>query len=349
MSFAVLMRGGMLPLGLGRQSRSRPARKGIGFEVAQVAHGLRRGARHLARQRELALLVTPVQRLRDAFALHPVPAFRQPPARLAIAPGLHERLVLRVGDQSVGKLVRRQPDAMARRLVVEREPRARMADLAAAAFEPHPAQRSNQTLLAQHKIGAIRRRQRVERQQMQEIREDQLLVLLFVLQAKLDEVERAQRQASAASQQCFQARVDLRAIAAHLVHRWTREQAPLRSRMAAADGVVVRVEEMPEARVERHKRGSCAASTKVSKNHVVCARCHLTGDASAMDCAPQSSSDNGAASASVSARTSCKRCRRKTVRSRQQCSCPFLASINDAGKGKRRANAGPRQLWARNR
>src|SRR5450830_365707 len=46
---------------------------------------------------------------------------------------------------------------------------------------------------------------------------------------------------------------------------------------------------------------------KVSKNHVVWARCHLTGLASGIDWAPQSSFDSGAASASVWPRTAWKR------------------------------------------
>src|SRR3569833_3283799 len=41
----------------------------------------------------------------------------------------------------------------------------------------------------------------------------------------------------------------------------------------------------------------------VSKNQVVCARCHLTGLASGIDCAQQSSSDKLAASATLYART----------------------------------------------
>jgi len=42
---------------------------------------------------------------------------------------------------------------------------------------------------------------------------------------------------------------------------------------------------------------------KVSKNQVTCARCHLVGLASGIDCTWQSSTDSGAASASVAART----------------------------------------------
>jgi hypothetical protein len=42
---------------------------------------------------------------------------------------------------------------------------------------------------------------------------------------------------------------------------------------------------------------------KVSKNQVVCARCHLTGLASGIDCAQQSSIESGSASRSERWRT----------------------------------------------
>ena len=47
--------------------------------------------------------------------------------------------------------------------------------------------------------------------------------------------------------------------------------------------------------------------TNVSKNHVVWARCHLTGLASGIDCNAQSSADSGAASCTVAARTASRR------------------------------------------
>ncbi|CFN66938.1 Uncharacterised protein [Bordetella pertussis] len=48
--------------------------------------------------------------------------------------------------------------------------------------------------------------------------------------------------------------------------------------------------------------GSKRPITKVSKNQVVWARCHLTGLQSGMDCAWQSSGDKGSASAALCAR-----------------------------------------------
>jgi hypothetical protein len=51
------------------------------------------------------------------------------------------------------------------------------------------------------------------------------------------------------------------------------------------------------------REGSARARTNVSKNHVVCARCHFVGLASGIDWIAQSSGDSPATSASVSRRT----------------------------------------------
>src|SRR3546814_19871350 len=53
--------------------------------------------------------------------------------------------------------------------------------------------------------------------------------------------------------------------------------------------------------------GKKSRSTKVSKNQLVCARCHLAGEASGIDCTVASASDNGSTSARLSARTASNR------------------------------------------
>ena len=97
--------------------------------------------------------------------------------------------------------------------------------------------------------------------------------------------------------------VDVRAIRENVVERRARKQAALRPRMALADRVVVGVEEHPEGGVESAIAAQSRSSTKVSKNQVVCARCHFTGLASGIDCSAQSSADSGAASARPVCRT----------------------------------------------
>ena len=97
--------------------------------------------------------------------------------------------------------------------------------------------------------------------------------------------------------------VDLRAVGAHL-SSVGREISPRCARAdLLADALVVGVEQHAERGSKGAKRGSKRSSTKVSKNQVVCARCHLAGLASGMDWTWQSSADSGAASASEAART----------------------------------------------
>ena len=90
--------------------------------------------------------------------------------------------------------------------------------------------------------------------------------------------------------------------------RRPRQQPALRAWVLGADGVVIRVEQDPERGIEGAVPGEgSGSSTKVSKNQLVCARCHLTGLASGIDWIVQSSADSGAASAIVAARMARKR------------------------------------------
>ena len=66
--------------------------------------------------------------------------------------------------------------------------------------------------------------------------------------------------------------------------------------MLLADGLVVAVEEHAKRGIERHEAGLVRSSTKVSKNQVTCARCHLAGLASGIDWTWQSFGDSGATS-----------------------------------------------------
>ena len=77
--------------------------------------------------------------------------------------------------------------------------------------------------------------------------------------------------------------------------------------MARANRLVIGIEQIAESR-HRIRDSRCRASSRnVSKNQVVCARCHLAGLASGMDCTIWSSAESGAARRSVSARTASKR------------------------------------------
>ena len=138
---------------------------------------------------------------------------------------------------------------------------------------------------------------------MQDVGEDQFLVLLFVVEAELDQCRERRVLRGIVATRAHRV-IDVRAICKHRLERRARQQAALRPGMLVADAVVVGIEEHPERRIERPIAASCGATTNVSKNHAVCARCHLAGLASGIDCSAQSSAESGAVKDSVRARTS---------------------------------------------
>ncbi len=88
--------------------------------------------------------------------------------------------------QAVGQRIRRQKAAVAWAFVVEGEPSAGMPGLDQPTFELHPFQRHRRHR-HQRPARPVHRRERVARQQVQQVGEQQFLVLLFVLQAQIDQ------------------------------------------------------------------------------------------------------------------------------------------------------------------
>ena len=82
------------------------------------------------------------------------------------------------------------------------------------------------------------------------------------------------------------------------------EEAAFGARMPSTDGFVVRVEDVRVGGVEGHVPGRYCPRTKVSKNQVVCARCHLVGLTSGIVWTVWSSALRGAERHSVIPRTS---------------------------------------------
>ncbi len=124
-----------------------------------------------------------------------------------------------------------------------------MADVHVAAGELEPGQwrRRGRRRLRRH--GRTHRRpQRVLREQVQQVGEDQLLVLLLVVQPQFD--QRAGGVGDAAAQEVAHRVIDVRPVGEHLAQRRARQQATARPLVARADRVVVRVEQETEALVE---------------------------------------------------------------------------------------------------
>lgn len=257
----------MLPLRLGRQAGACPAGVGVGLVEAQVRDRRIGVDRHQAVQRHPApaaravrFVRAPVERGIDAFALHPGPAVRQPQRGLAVAAVFHEGQPFAVGDGVRGQRVRLQPDGVARPFAVEHERGAVVgpADLHWAAAEVGPAGRVGRVTDGRGRPGGgIGRAQRVLREQVQHVGQQQLLVLLFVVQAQRDEPP--DRLRNAARQQALHGRVHMGAVGEHLVQRGPRQHAPARPRVAGADGLVVRIEQVAVACIRRAVAGHVGA------------------------------------------------------------------------------------------
>src|SRR6267143_4978179 len=119
-----------------------------------------------------------------------------------------------MGHGMRGDLELIEPDTMARLLVIEGEIATRVPELAQAAFETDPsriacADRSERPLLL------IRGLLRIAREQVLQVREDELLMLLLVMQAQLDQPSDWRR--SLCGEDGAHGRVDVIAIGEHLL------------------------------------------------------------------------------------------------------------------------------------
>ena len=130
--------------------------------------------------------------------------------------------------------------------VVEAEAGPIVTDRDDAAFEADPFERTRHRVEALARL-MVGRAHGIHRQQMLDVGEHQLLVLLLVLQAELDQF--AQPGIGAVrGEQGPHPRIDMLAIGAHLGERGAGEKPPLWPRILVPDRVVVRVEEHAEFR-----------------------------------------------------------------------------------------------------
>ena len=187
-----------------------------------------------------------VAALRD----EPVPALGQPMRRVGVTAGLNERGVLGVGHQARRQLAALQIDGMAGLFVVETKLVASIAKLHGAGNQRMPAQRRRWRVAGSGT--GVGRQQRILREQVQDVGQQQLLMLLFMLQAERH--DRAQlRVAGMGAQQRLNALVNVAPVLQYLAQRGARQQAATRSRVLVADRVVVGVEQHPKGRMKRQE------------------------------------------------------------------------------------------------
>src|SRR5665213_3661293 len=138
---------------------------------------------------------------------------------------------------------------MARALAVECETVALMADPDEPAFEGLVSGRARRTLLHRQRAGGfIGRPQRVLCQQVQDVGKQQLLMLLLMMAARLEQFRHVRRRLSA--KKFFDGRIDPLAISVDRCQRGTSEYAAPGPRLTSTDHLVIGVEQEIEILVE---------------------------------------------------------------------------------------------------
>jgi hypothetical protein len=124
------------PFRFARETRAAPARIGVSFVIAHVAHRRRCLERPQARERHLvprAFDTRPVERRLPCALLHRAPAVGQPQLGLGITAGFDEFQVFARGHRTRSQAVVAQEHLVARLLVIEGEGSATVSDLTDAA------------------------------------------------------------------------------------------------------------------------------------------------------------------------------------------------------------------------
>ena len=227
-------------------------REGVGLVVADVRDGGARIDRQQALERHLvpgAVALLPIPGGLPVVRLYRRPAVGEPNERLAIAAGFHEGEPFAVGHAAIGQTEGIEQHLVPRPLVVVREAGAVVADGANAAFETDVLGGGDR--LNRLELGngiAIGRPQRLGSEQAENVGKQQLLMLLLVIDAELDQ----DRQRigplidEAAREELRQRLIDVGAIRAHLLRRRARQQPAPPARLSLAFALVVGVEAVLE-------------------------------------------------------------------------------------------------------
>ena len=247
---------GMLPFELGGQTRPGPARERVGLVEAHVDHrlvivdeaGTGQGG-HLP----LVVARGPVEGRLPRLLVRRVPTIGEPERRCGVSAIVDECAPLATGDETIGDLERVEPDLVDGSFVVEREARSAVADLDDAAGVVEPLCRLLTTGHPAH-VGTrgVRGLSVLMRQHVLDVHQKQFLVLLFVVEAKFD--ERVDHRGVRSAQQPLHRMIDMCAIRADLLDTGSAHEPTLIAWPAITDGLVVRIEQVRERRVEHAVR-----------------------------------------------------------------------------------------------
>ena len=132
----------------------------------------------------------PIERRVDLFALHPGPAVGQPVTRFGIAAIGDERDPFAIGHGAIGDRMRVKQGFMPGTFAVEGEIVTAMSDLDEATGMVDPADRARHLYRNLARAGPDGGLDRVFRKQMQDVRQQQLLMLLLVMAAQPHQIAR---------------------------------------------------------------------------------------------------------------------------------------------------------------
>ena len=215
-----------------------------------------------------ACIAPPVPGMLQLLRAAPVPAFGQPPLRLGIAAVLDEAQELGIAHGPLRDLAALHKHLVARALVVERKALAAMAHGMHATRHGLPLQRGRRSICRPRRRHAlfllsIGRPQRVARQQVLDVGQQQFLVLLFMLQAQLQQRGQTRRRLRAPVLEHLQhALVHRLAIGQHPRQRGPGQQPALGTRMPRTHLLVVGVEQHAEVGIEGRHAGRVLGQDK---------------------------------------------------------------------------------------
>ncbi len=247
----------MLPLEFTGQPAAGPGRKRVSLVVADVGNrrGRINGLRPAQRHRPVAVLaLLPIKRRAPAFRLHRRPSGGEPEQGRPVAAVGHELHPLRIGDKAIREFKRFDQRTMPRPLAIEGEAFAVVSDFHYAAIEL-PIGRRRAIGLADRNWAWIfvSRTQRVLREQVQDIGQQQFLMLLFMIAAEFDQFGDGRRQVFLHER--GHRAVDMIPVRSDRLERRAGDHAPSWTRLTSADALIVGVEQEIELRIERAVAG----------------------------------------------------------------------------------------------
>ncbi len=198
----------------------------------------------------LPIALLPVERRVPSIAVDRRPAIGKPQRGGAVASVLHEREPFAVRDETVGQAEGMDEDVVTRCFVVPGKTFAVVACLANAAGIIDPAWFA---WLGRSRAGpgvAVSGPERVGGEQRKNIRQQQLLMLLLVVDADLDQPRYLRLRLDAQGKKLDQPLVHVRAIGHDPFTRGSRQHASLGARLPRPLAFIIRVEAVVEGVVE---------------------------------------------------------------------------------------------------